>query len=65
MYADLKNKTKSQVEEYIKVKNISYYLTTIYDYSIFDAVSRVVQKVLPSTSAITKLLNEFCAVKPH
>ena len=50
------------MEEYIKAMNISYYLTTIDDYSIFDAVSRVVQRVLPSTPSITKLLNEFCVV---
>ena len=36
---------------------VSYYLTSIYDHSIFEAFSKVVQKLIPTLPTIESLLN--------
>jgi len=36
---------------------ISYHLTSIYDHSVFEAVSRVVQKLIPQLPTLEKLLD--------
>lgn len=36
---------------------VSYYLTSIYDHSIFEAFSKVVQKLLPQLPTLENLLN--------
>lgn len=41
---------------------LSFYLTSIYDYSIFEAFSKVVQKLIPQLPKIENLLNIFIAV---
>ncbi|PAA60391.1 hypothetical protein BOX15_Mlig000622g1, partial [Macrostomum lignano] len=43
-----------------EVINIHYHLTTIYDHSIFEAFSKVVQKLIPHMGAFESLLNIFC-----
>uniref|UniRef100_A0A1I8HQN7 Ras-related GTP-binding protein D n=1 Tax=Macrostomum lignano TaxID=282301 RepID=A0A1I8HQN7_9PLAT len=47
-------------EQKIEVINIHYHLTTIYDHSIFEAFSKVVQKLIPHMGAFESLLNIFC-----
>mmetsp|Transcript_32005 Transcript_32005/g.42230 ORF Transcript_32005/g.42230 Transcript_32005/m.42230 type:complete len:366 (-) Transcript_32005:72-1169(-) len=37
--------------------NLSYYLTSIYDHSIFEAFSKVVQKIIPQLPTLETLLN--------
>ncbi|XP_015904311.1 ras-related GTP-binding protein C [Parasteatoda tepidariorum] len=39
--------------------NLSFYLTSIYDHSIFEAFSKVVQKLIPQLPALENLLNIF------
>lgn len=39
--------------------NLSFYLTSIYDHSIFEAFSKVVQKLIPQLPALENLLNLF------
>ncbi|KAK5110458.1 hypothetical protein LTR62_005809 [Meristemomyces frigidus] len=41
--------------------NVSYYQTSIFDHSIFEAVSKVVQKLLPQLPAMETLLNKLCS----
>lgn len=36
---------------------VNYYLTSIYDYSIFEAFSKVIQKLIPQLSTLENLLN--------
>lgn len=38
---------------------LSYYLTSIYDHSIFEAFSKVVQKLIPQLPTLENLLNIF------
>lgn len=42
--------------------SISFYLTSIYDYSIYESFSKVVQKLIPQLPKIENLLNIFIAV---
>lgn len=37
--------------------NVNYHLTSIYDYSIFEAFSKVIQKLIPQRDTLTGLLN--------
>ena len=39
--------------------NVSFYLTSIYDHSIFDALSRVVQKLFPFVEYIISMLDSL------
>lgn len=64
---DLLVKTRQQTQEVlntsgIKVKSLDFYLTTIYDNSVFEAVSQVLMKVLPCSQYLCRLLDELCMV---
>ncbi|KIW31110.1 uncharacterized protein PV07_02790 [Cladophialophora immunda] len=37
--------------------NVSYHMTSIYDYSIFEAFSKVVQKLIPHLDTLENLMN--------
>lgn len=39
---------------------ISYYLTSIYDHSIFEAFSKVIQKLIPNLAILEAMLNDLC-----
>lgn len=41
---------------------LSFYLTSIYDHSIFEAFSKVVQKLIPQLPILENLLNVFISV---
>ena len=40
---------------------VSYHLTSIYDHSIFEAFSKVIQKLIPQLPYLENLLNILCA----
>ena len=42
--------------------NLNFYMTSIYDHSVFEAFSRVVQKIIPQLPALENLLNLLCSV---
>lgn len=42
---------------------LSFYLTSIYDHSIFEAFSKVVQKLIPQLPTLENLLNIFISVR--
>lgn len=42
--------------------NLSFHLTSIYDHSIFEAFSKVVQKLIPQLPTLENLLNIFISV---
>lgn len=42
-------------------RSVSYYQTSIFDHSIFEAMSKVVQKLLPQLPAMEALLNKLCS----
>lgn len=41
---------------------LSFYLTSIYDHSIFEAFSKVVQKLIPQMPILENLLNVYISV---
>nr|SVE73633.1 EOG090X08AZ [Daphnia atkinsoni] len=47
------------MEEGFDSVNLSFYLTSIYDHSIFEAFSKVVQKLIPQLPTLENLLNIF------
>lgn len=42
-------------------RQIAYYQTSIFDHSVFEAMSKVVQKLLPQLGAMEALLNRLCS----
>jgi Ras-related GTP-binding protein C/D len=42
-------------------RSISYYQTSIYDHSIFEAMSKVIQRLLPQLPSMETLLNRLCS----
>ena len=42
---------------------LAFYLTSIYDHSIFEAFSKVIQKLIPQLPTLENLLNILCAVR--
>jgi len=42
--------------------HLSFYLTSIYDHSIFEAFSKVIQKLIPQLPALENLLDIFISV---
>lgn len=45
--------------------HLSFHLTSIYDHSIFEAFSKVVQKLIPQLPKLENLLNIFITVRIH
>jgi Ras-related GTP-binding protein C/D len=46
--------------EYI---HLTYYLTSIYDNSIYEAFSKIIQKLIRELPTLENLLNVLCSVK--
>ena len=42
-------------------QSVSYFQTSIFDHSVFEAMSKVVQKLLPQLPAMESLLNKLCS----
>lgn len=45
--------------------HLSFHLTSIYDHSIFEAFSKVVQKLIPQLPTLENLLNIFISVEKY
>lgn len=43
--------------------HISFYLTSIYDYTVHEAFSKILQKLIPQLPTLENLLNILCSVK--
>lgn len=48
-------------DEELEEMRLSFHLTSIYDHSIFEALSKVVQKLIPQLPTLENLLNIFIA----
>lgn len=42
---------------------LSYYLTSIYDHSIYEAFSKIIQKLIRELPTLENLLNVLCSVR--
>lgn len=45
------------------IPNVNYFITSVYDHSVFDSMSRVIQRLLPCQFALERLLDVLCAVR--
>ncbi|KAI3631093.1 hypothetical protein MIR68_010583 [Amoeboaphelidium protococcarum] len=50
--------TDTGLDQFIQ---LNFYLTSIYDHSVYEAMSKVAQKLLPEFPALENLLNVLCA----
>lgn len=60
---DIQQRTTDELAD-VGLENVplSFYLTSIYDHSIFEAFSKVIQKLIPQLPTLENLLNILCAV---
>ncbi|ORY77774.1 Gtr1/RagA G protein Gtr2 [Protomyces lactucae-debilis] len=59
---DVQQRTMDELTD-IGMENVvlSFHLTSIFDHSIFEAFSKVIQKLIPQLPTLENLLNVFCA----
>jgi Ras-related GTP-binding protein C/D len=59
---DVQQRTMDELTD-IGMDNVvlSFHLTSIFDHSIFEAFSKVIQKLIPQLPTLENLLNVFCA----
>ncbi|XP_040575012.1 ras-related GTP-binding protein C [Lepeophtheirus salmonis] len=56
---DIHQRATDELSEMCLEIHLTFYLTSIYDYSIFEAFSKVVQKLIPQLPTLENLLNVF------
>ncbi|KAG5439499.1 hypothetical protein PCANB_002073 [Pneumocystis canis] len=58
---DIQQRALNELSD-IGIDNVSifFHLTSIFDYSIFEAFSKVIQKLIPQLPTLKNLLNIFC-----
>ena len=53
-------KTKKRInDDGIDIKEIEFQFTSIFDYSIFEAFSKVIQRMIPCSPQLCKTLTHF------
>jgi len=58
---EVKQQVTDELQDFqLEGVNISYHLTSIFDHSIREAFSKVVQKLVPHQETMEELLNSFC-----
>ncbi|CAH1762671.1 3111_t:CDS:10, partial [Entrophospora sp. SA101] len=59
---DIQQRTTDDLAD-VGLENVSinFYLTSIYDHSIFEAFSKVIQKLIPQLPTLENLLNILCS----
>lgn len=48
---------RSQLSQFSANVSISFQMTSIYDHTIYEALSKVVQKLLPQVTFVTSMLD--------
>lgn len=59
MYNEFQRELKRELKDADINVNVSYYLTSIYDHTVFDALSKVVQKLFPFVEYIIAMLDSL------
>lgn len=54
---DIQELMKQLLLDYNMQMNLPFYLTSIYDHTIYEALSKVIQKLLPSVGYISTLID--------
>ncbi|KAF0500663.1 Ras-related GTP-binding protein C [Gigaspora margarita] len=59
---DIQQRITDELADYdMEHVHLNFYLTSIYDHSIFEAFSKVIQKLIPQLPTLENLLNILCA----
>lgn len=56
---DIQELMKQLLLDYNMQMNLPFYLTSIYDHTIYEALSKVIQKLLPSVGYISTLIDNL------
>jgi len=61
LWRDIKRQVQEEIQDTMGDRKVSldYHLTSIYDHSIFEAFSKVIQKLIPQLPTLEKLLNSL------
>jgi len=61
LWRDIKRHVQEEIQDSMGDRKVSldYHLTSIYDHSIFEAFSKVIQKLIPQLPTLEKLLNSL------
>lgn len=61
-FREVRQRVQDELSDYgYGDRSVSYYQTSIFDHSIFDAMSKVIQKLLPQLAAMETLLTKLCS----
>lgn len=61
-FRDIRQRVQDELSDYgYGDRSVSYYQTSIFDHSIFEAMSKVIQKLLPQLPAMETLLTKLCS----
>lgn len=61
-FREVRQRVQDELSDYgYGHRSISYYQTSIFDHSILEAMSKVIQKLLPQLPAMETLLTKLCA----
>jgi len=62
IYADIQSRIDDELSDHgVYGAPVQYYMTSIYDHSIFEAFSKLIQKLIPQLPALENLLNSLCS----
>ena len=62
---DIQNLIKNELSSADIEINVSYYLTSIYDHSLYDSFGKVIQKLWPQVHYIGNMLDSLITVFFH
>lgn len=61
-FREVRQRVQDELSDYgYGDRSVSYYQTTIFDHSIFEAMSKVIMKLLPQLVAMETLLTKLCS----
>ena len=61
-FREVRQRVQDELSDYgYGDRSVSYYQTSIYDHSIFEAMSKIIQKLLPQLPAMETLLTKLCS----
>ena len=61
-FREVRQRVQDELSDYgYGDRSVSYYQTSVFDYSIFEAMSKVIMKLLPQLEAMETLLTKLCS----
>lgn len=61
-FREVRQRVQDELSDYgYGDRSVSYYQTSIFDHSIFEAMSKVILKLLPQLAAMETLLTKLCS----